>query len=46
MENVSQCTNDNGIGGIPKVYWFGEEGGCLILVMERLGDNIEEIYDR
>jgi hypothetical protein len=32
--------------GIPKVYYFGEEGGSLIIVMELLGDNVEEIFTK
>jgi casein kinase 1 len=35
----------NIIVGIPKIYWFGEEGGFNILVMELLGKNIEEIFN-
>jgi hypothetical protein len=34
------------IVGIPKVYWYGEEAGCCIMVMELLNENIEEIFSR
>ena len=32
--------------GIPKIYWYGEEAGYAILVMELLDRNIEEIYHK
>jgi hypothetical protein len=35
-----------GIVGIPRVYWYGEEAGSNILVMELLDYNIEEIYNK
>lgn len=36
----------NMIGGIPKVFWFGEDAGYNILVMELLNENLEEMYNR
>jgi hypothetical protein len=32
--------------GIPKVYYFGEEGGSYIIVMELLADNVEDIFTK
>lgn len=34
------------IVGIPKLYWFGEEGGYLILIIELLSDSIEDIFSK
>lgn len=34
------------IVGIPRVYWYGEEAGSNILVMELLDYNIEEIFNK
>ena len=34
------------IVGIPKVFYFGEEGGSYIIVMELLADNVEEIFTK
>ena len=31
--------------GIPKIYWFGEEGGCNIMILEILGKNLEELFN-
>jgi len=31
------------LAGIPKVYWYGKENGCNILVMELLDRNLESI---
>lgn len=31
------------VEGIPKIYWYGEEAGSNILVMELLDSNIEEL---
>ena len=39
-------THDMYIVGIPKVYWYGEEGGNNIMAMELLNENIEEIYTK
>jgi serine/threonine protein kinase len=30
------------VKGIPKVYWLGEEAGYHMLVMEKLGMNLED----
>jgi hypothetical protein len=27
--------------GVPKIYWYGLEGGYNILIMEKLGKNID-----
>ncbi|CDW86543.1 casein kinase i isoform delta-like protein [Stylonychia lemnae] len=32
--------------GIPRVYWYGEDAGFNILVMELLNENLEEMYNR
>ena len=32
-----------GVMGIPKVYWFGQEGGYNILILQKLGQNIDEL---
>jgi hypothetical protein len=32
--------------GIPKLFWFGEEAGSNILVMELLDANIEELFNK
>lgn len=29
--------------GIPKIYWFGTEGDYNIMVLELLGNNLEEM---
>ena len=31
--------------GIPNVYYFGKEGGHYILVMDRLGKNLEDLFN-
>lgn len=31
--------------GLPKIHWFGECAGNLILVMDLLGPNLEELFD-
>ena len=33
-----------GVKGVPKVYWYGQEGGFSILIMQKLGPNIEQMY--
>ena len=30
--------------GIPKIYWFGNDGENYILVMETLGKSLEDIF--
>lgn len=32
------------IVGIPKVFWYGEEAGSNVLVMELLDKNVEEMF--
>jgi serine/threonine protein kinase len=32
--------------GIPKVYWFGQQEGVNMLVMEMLGPSLETIFDK
>jgi hypothetical protein len=43
-EKVNIIINNN-IVGIPKIYWYEEEGGFNILVMELFDKNIEEIFN-
>ena len=44
--NIEVILNKLSIVGIPKVYYFGEEGGSYIIVMELLADNVEEIFTK
>jgi len=32
--------------GLPKIYWYGTVGKCRILVMEVLGGNLEELFNK
>lgn len=31
--------------GIPRVYWFGEEGDYMVLVFEILGPSLEDVFN-
>ena len=33
-----------GVKGVPRVFWFGEEGGYHILIMEKLGQSLDYLY--
>ncbi|MES1919936.1 hypothetical protein MHBO_001680 [Bonamia ostreae] len=35
-----------GTEGIPKIFWYGNEGGYNILVIELLGRNLEQMFDK
>jgi len=37
------CKQLQGGPGIPKFYWFGEEGDRYAMVMELLGSSIEDL---
>jgi hypothetical protein len=30
--------------GVPKLYWFGQEGDYNIMAMDFLGSNLEELF--
>jgi len=34
------------VAGIPTIYWFGQECGFNVLVMELLGPSLEEVFDK
>ena len=36
----------HGKPGIPSIYYFGKEGSHYILVMDRLGQNLEELFTK
>jgi serine/threonine protein kinase len=33
-----------GVQGVPKVFWYGQEAGFNILIMQRLGPSIDEMH--
>lgn len=34
-----------GCGGIPNVHYYGQEGNFYCLVMDLLGDSLEELFE-
>jgi casein kinase 1 len=34
-----------GCGGIPSVHYYGQEGNFYCLVMDLLGDSLEELFE-
>lgn len=35
-----------GCDGIPRVFWFGRDGGYNVLVLERKGYNLEQLFNK
>ncbi len=40
----TQITREPYIGCFPRAFWFGEEGGYSILVMELMGRSLEDLF--
>ncbi len=39
----SRVTLNSGLVGFPKLFWYGREGDYNLMVIELLGDNLEDL---